>query len=161
MLLLAVGLLVLGVMLFVQKSVKAAVPVVLILFAIAAGAGAFALGDEGPHSHGSGSTQGAAPSGLDISITTPDDGATVNSAEPVTIEVDVRGATLVQATTSDDPRAGHLHISVDGGLISMISESSSTVEIEPGRHEIKAEFTTVDHRSFDPAVTDTITVTAE
>lgn len=161
MLLLGVGLLVLGVVLFVQKSVKPVVPVLLILFATAAGAGAFALGDRHPHSHSSSATAGAAPSGLEISITAPADGATVSSDRPVAIEVNVRGGELVQATSSDNPRAGHLHIYVDGDLTSMVSRSRAKVDLGAGMHTIQAEFTTADHRSFDPPVTDSITVTAE
>jgi hypothetical protein len=161
MLLLAVGLFVLGVVLFVQKSVKPVVPLVLVLFAIAAGGGAFALGDTRPHSHTSSATAGAAPSGLGISIVTPEDGSTVSSDEQVAIEVNVRGGELVTAATSDNPRAGHLHIYVDGVLASMVSRSSAKVDVGAGEHAIQAEFTTADHRSFDPPVIDSIVVTAE
>jgi hypothetical protein len=161
MLLLAAGLLVLAVVLFVQKSVKAVVPIVLILFAIAAGAGAFALGDQRPHAHSAGTSAGAAPSGLDISVVTPTDGGAIAAGEPVTIEVEVEGGQLVNATTSDDPRDGHLHIYVDGTLASMVSRSTTEVDLAEGMHEIEAEFTTADHRSFDPPVTDTVAVTAE
>jgi hypothetical protein len=160
MLLLAVGLFVLSVVLFVQKSVKPLVPVVLVLFAVAAGGGAFALSDTRPHSHTSSQTAGAAPSGLGISIVTPEDGSTVSSEEPVAIEVNVRGGELV-TTTSDDPRAGHLHIYVDGDLASMVSRSNANVDLDAGMHTIQAEFTTADHHSFDPPVGDSITVTAE
>ena len=151
MLLLAAGLLVLGVVLFVQKSVKAVVPIVLILIAMAAGAGAFALGD---HAH-------TAPSGLAISIMAPADESTVEADDPVTIEVEVEGGELINAITSDNPRAGHLHIYVDGTLASMVSRSNTQVDMSTGTHEIKTEFTTADHRSFDPPITDTVSVTAE
>jgi hypothetical protein len=161
MLLLAVGLLVLGVVLFVQKSVKPVVPIVLVLFAVAAGGGAFALGDTTPHSHTSSQTAGAAPSGLDISIVTPEDGSTVSSDEPVAVEINIRGGELVTATTSEDPRAGHLHIYIDGELASMVSRSSANVDLDAEMHTIQAEFTTADHHSFDPPVRDSITVTAE
>jgi hypothetical protein len=160
MLLLAAGLLVLGVVLFVQKSVKAVVPIVLILIAMAAGAGAFALGDQRRHNHSSVSA-GTAPSGLDISIVSPADGSTVEADDPVRIEVEVEGGELINATTSDNPRAGHLHIYIDGTLASMVSRSNTQVDMSTGTHEIKTEFTTADHRSFDPPITDTVSVTAE
>jgi hypothetical protein len=136
MLLLAVGLFVLSVVLFVQKSVKPVVPVVLVLFAIAAGGGAFALGDTRPHPHTSSATAGAAPSGLGISIVAPEDGSTVSSEEQVAIEVNVRGGELVTATTSEDPRAGHIHIYVDGVLASMVNRSSAKVDVAAGQHTI-------------------------
>ncbi|MGH2788793.1 MAG: hypothetical protein ACRDJV_12970 [Actinomycetota bacterium] len=161
MLFLATGLLVLGIVLFVQKSVKPAVPVILIVGAFAAGAGALALSDDHRHAGIGGAMAGAPPAGLDVSIAAPQDGATIASGERVTIEVEVRGGELVQATSSDNPSAGHLHIFVDGRLETMISRSSTTVELESGSHMIRAEFTTADHRSFDPSVTDTVTVTAE
>src|SRR5918999_430687 len=161
MLLLAVGLFVLSVVLFVQKSVKPVVPIVLVLVAMAAGGGAFALGDTRPHAHNSSATAGAAPSGLGISIATPEDGSTVSSEEPFEIEVNIRGGELVTVTTSENLRAGHLHIYVDGVLASMVSTSSAKVDIGAGEHAIQAEFTPADPRSFDPPVNDSIVVTAE
>jgi hypothetical protein len=160
MLLLAVALLFLGVTFFIQKSTKPAVPVVLLVGALGVGAGAFAVGaSSDDHSESAGTV--AAPDEVGISITSPADGDTVSAGEPVQVSVDLTGAELTSETESEDPTRGHLHIFVDGQIISMPSSTTNEVELEPGEHTIAVEFTTADHRSFEPRIQDAITVTAQ
>jgi hypothetical protein len=158
MLLLAIALLALGIVFFVQKSTKPAVPVVLVLGALAAGAGAFALGANSNQNAPAGTV--GAPSGISVSIASPRDGDTV-AAGAVQLEVEVDGGSLTSETQSEDPTMGHLHIYVDNTLISMPSTETTDVELDSGEHTIAVEFTTADHRSFDPRITDEISVTAE
>lgn len=93
-----------------------------------------------------------------ISFVSPTDGATVPAEQPITIEVDLEGGDL--ATSASDS-GGHLHIYVDGSVISMPSSLTTEVTLEPGDHELKVEYVDLEHASFDPAVEETITVTAE
>lgn len=157
-LLIAVALLGLGVALFLQKSTKPYVPVVLLVLALAVGAGAFAIGGDS----GGGAPAGtvAAPDGLSVEIVGPRDEEQVPANDPFDLEAEVSGGELTDATSSDDPTVGHLHVFVDGQLISMPNSSIQEVELDPGRHTIVVEFTTADHRSFDPRITDEIRVTA-
>jgi hypothetical protein len=154
----AAALLVLGAILFVQKAAKPVVSVVLLIAAFAVGTGAFALG-------GSSSTSTtatvAAPDGVAVEITNPRDGSSVRAGRPVSIEGQISGGELTSATRSDDPTQGHLHVFVDDELISMPSTPTQEVELKPGEHTIAVEFTTADHRSFEPRIVDTIEVTAE
>jgi hypothetical protein len=160
MLLLAVALLFLGVTFFVQKTTKPAVPVVLLVGALGVGAGAFALGGSaGDHSDSAGVV--GAPEGISIRITAPTDSDTVPAGESVEVTVELTGADLTDATTSEDPTEGHLHIFVDGTVISMPSTTTNEVELDRGDHTITVEFTTADHRSFDPRIQDEINVTAQ
>lgn len=104
---LAGSLLILAVVFFLQKSVKPVVSFVVLVAAIALGAGAFALGR---------SPQSAGSSDAIVTIVSPSDGDTVPSGKTVTLAVEVEGAKLA---TRADPSGGHLHVYVDGRLESM------------------------------------------
>lgn len=153
LLILAGAMLVLGVVLFFQKSVKPIVSLVLVLGAFAVGGGAFAFTSDD-------STQTATIEAT-ISIVDPVEGATVPANEPVPVEIDLQGGTLTAESRSDDATEGHLHVYVDGELISMPVSDAPEVELEPGSHEITVEFTQADHRSYEPRILDTVEVTAE
>jgi hypothetical protein len=154
LLLIAAALLFLGVTLFVQKTVKPQVSILLMLGSIALATGAFVVG------RSSGDAQ-AAPSGLGVTIVAPEDGATVSAGDEVTIRADVEGGSMTSSTSSSNPREGHLHIYVDGEIISMPTTLESSVTLEPGAHTLTVEFTSADHTSFNPKVTDAVEVTAE
>jgi hypothetical protein len=64
----------------------------------------------------------------------------------------------VAPTTSNiDPRKGHIHLYLDGRIVSMNYKLADTVgNVKPGPHTIKAEFVASDHLPFDPPVFDTI-----
>jgi hypothetical protein len=160
MILLAAALLFLGVTFFIQKSTKPAVPVVLLVSALAVGAGAFAVGAASDDHSDSAGVVGA-PEGVSVSITSPADGDTVPAGETVELTVELTGGELTAETESDDPTQGHLHIFIDGTITSMPSTTTNEVELEAGDHTIAVEFTTADHRSFDPRVQDAISVTAQ
>ena len=155
----AAGLLVLGVVLFLQKSAKPMVSVVLVIAAFAVGTGAFAFGGSSSSTSSSGTV--AAPDGVDVQITTPDDGSSVPAGRPMTVEADIIGGSLTAATDSDDPTQGHLHVFVDDELISMPTRPTQEIELEGGDHTIVVEFTTANHKSFEPRILDSIEVTAE
>jgi hypothetical protein len=156
--LLAVALVFLGVVtFFVQKTTKPFVPVLLLVGGLAVGAGAFAIG--GPSSAG---TDGAlaTPEQLSVRITSPADGGTVPARQPLDLETEIVGGELTSDTASDDPTMGHLHIFVDGSLIAMPATTTQKVRLEPGEHTLGVEFTTADHRSFEPRIVDEVSVTA-
>jgi hypothetical protein len=78
----------------------------------------------------------------------PTPGATTNS--DVTVQVDLKGGTIVTNTdgalTSSD---GHLHVTLDGKLVSMTYGTKQTLEdITPGQHSLQAEFVAKDHAPF-------------
>jgi hypothetical protein len=78
--------------------------------------------------------------------------------DPATIPVDLRltGGRLVPFTTTNlaaNPNAGHIHILVDGRLVSMTVGLKTTVQVVPGTHLLVAEFVAVDHGPFRPPVT--------
>jgi len=156
--LLAVTLVFLGATFFVRKTTKPFVPVLLVVGGMAAAAGAFAIG--GPGDAGSDGAL-AAPEGLSIRVTSPSDGETVPARETLELEVEIVGGELTSATTSEDPTMGHLHIYVDGTLTAMPATTTQKYRLEPGEHTLGVEFTTADHRSFEPPILEEVTVTAQ
>jgi cytochrome c oxidase assembly factor CtaG len=50
------------------------------------------------------------------------------------------------------PTQGHIHVYVDGRLVSMSLQPSLVVQVPPGRHAITVEYVASDHRSFSPPV---------
>lgn len=153
MTLLAGGLLVLGLVFFFQKTVKSVVSVVLLVGALAVGAGAFAVG---------GSTDEPLPApDVEVRIVSPEDGATVPARNEVEVRAEVIGGTLTDAERSEDPTEGHLHVFVDDAMVSMPVSEASPVTLEPGTHVITVEFTSADHRSYEPRILDRVAVTAE
>ena len=158
LLILAAGLLALGIAFFFQKAVKPVVSVGLVGGAIAAGAGAFSLA--GP-SAGTPSDDARRAPDVRVSIESPSDGDSVPAGEPIEVRMSVVGGSLVSAADADDARAGHLHVFVDGELSQMVSTETTQIELEAGPHSILAEFTAVDHSSYAPPIVDEVEVTAE
>lgn len=153
LLILAGAMLVLGVVFFFQKSVKPILSLVLVLGAFAVSGGAFVFKSDG--------SAEATAIRATISIVEPAEGARVPANEPVPVEIDLQGGTLTAESRSEDDTEGHLHVYVDGELVSMPATDAPEVELEPGSHEITVEFTQADHRSYEPRILDSIEVTAE
>jgi hypothetical protein len=78
------------------------------------------------------------------------------------LEVVVRldGGTIVDpASTRLTPDSGHIHLSVDGKLVSMtygVVQVVDVARLAPGPHDLTAEFVAADHGPFDPQVTATV-----
>ena len=90
-----------------------------------------------------------------LAFVAPHDGATTSKDE-LTVRLDLEGATVTPVTTTAiAPNVGHLHISLDGSLVSMVGGTTQVVDlrsIPPGRHTLRAEFVAADHLPFDPPV---------
>ena len=88
-----------------------------------------------------------------LKIASPHDGQVVKGAG-LTLKVDLTGAKVVPATTTRiTPDTGHLHVTLDGKLISMnygLSEKLPTMT--SGTHLVQVEFVASDHLPFDPRV---------
>jgi hypothetical protein len=97
-----------------------------------------------------------------ITIVSPKEGSVVRGPS-VTVRVNLAGATIVPATTKDiTPTTGHLHLSLDGKLISMNYQATQTLpDVPPGPHVLKVEFVAADHLPFDPRVITGVTFTVK
>ncbi|MDQ3981113.1 MAG: hypothetical protein M3271_00355 [Actinomycetota bacterium] len=147
-LLLGIGMVVLGGVFFVQKTASRQASVVLLVLGAVAITGSFTLGGSSGDEHHDAS----------VAIASPQDGATVSAEEPVPFEIELTGATLAAESTGEE--GGHLHVYVDGEVVTMPSTLDVEVELEAGEHEVEVEYVDSEHLSLDPPVTDSVTGTA-
>jgi hypothetical protein len=100
-------------------------------------------------------SSGSRPSSTaELSILTPKNGAVVNGP-PIHLKLSLQGAHIVKQTSTNlSPDEGHVHVLLDGSLISMnYSLGDEIPDVEPGPHRIEVEFVATDHAPFDPRVT--------
>ena len=100
------------------------------------------------------------PPGASIAIGSPVSGGVVPADEDFTIQIELTGLSLIGTNESSDPRRGHIHVYVDGGVVAMPTTLRPTVSIPRGEHEIEVEFVRADHTQFSPRVVDSVTVRA-
>ncbi len=72
----------------------------------------------------------------------------------VPVRVSLEGAKIVPITSTNlKPNEGHLHLFLDGQIVSMNYQADATLhEVTPGQHTLKVEFVATDHAPFDPRV---------
>lgn len=89
-----------------------------------------------------------------LSILSPNNGSVVKGPT-IHLELSLQGAHIVKQTSTDlSPDKGHVHVLLDGSLISMnYSLGDEIHEVGPGTHRIEVEFVATDHAPFDPRVT--------
>lgn len=103
---------------------------------------------------GDGATSGTRPSSdATVAIVEPEAGAVV-TGEELTVEIDLRGGEIVEETSRDlNSIEGHLHVSVDGRVLTQTFGLRQTLETpEPGRHILQVEFVAKDHGPFAPRI---------
>ena len=88
-----------------------------------------------------------------VTIVSPTNGEVVKGPD-VVVKVDLTGAKIVQATSTDlQPDEGHIHVSLDGQLVTMTSGTETTIpDVAPGHHVVQVDFVANDHGPFFPNV---------
>jgi len=85
------------------------------------------------------------------------------SGSEMNVVLDLEGGTVVQATTASiSPSTGHIHILLDGNLVSMTFGTEQVLDltsVTPGAHTLTAEFVAADHLPFSPPVTTSVDLT--
>ncbi|MDQ4143253.1 MAG: hypothetical protein M3198_05800 [Actinomycetota bacterium] len=127
--------------------------VLLMLLALAACGGGAGGGAEGP------STLRSTAS---IQIVEPAPGAVVPAADTL-VKIQLTGARLLpQATTTVRPDEGHIHLKLDGRIVTLLGGLEEHLkDLTPGPHLLEAEFVAGDHTPFMPRVVQTVTFTAQ
>jgi hypothetical protein len=103
-----------------------------------------------------GPASGARPaSTASLAFREPVDGE-VGTGDRLPVTLDLQGGRITDRTSTDlDPSVGHIHLSLDGRLVSMTSTAATVVdlrELPPGTHTLEAEFVAADHGPFSPRV---------
>jgi hypothetical protein len=97
-----------------------------------------------------------------LSFTSPTDHQQVTGSD-LNVVLDLQGGTVVQATTTSiAPDTGHIHILLDGNLVSMTYGTEQIVDltdVAPGPHTLTAEYVAADHLPFSPPVTTSVDFT--
>jgi hypothetical protein len=87
------------------------------------------------------------------------------AADAFTVRLDLEGGTIIPiASTTVTPDTGHIHLSLDGSLVSMSGDVVQVVDLHDvtrGPHTLTAEFVAADHLPFDPPVVAELTFTKE
>jgi len=90
-----------------------------------------------------------------LAIVAPNDGTAIAGDElEVVLELD-GGRVVEEATTQLAPDEGHIHLSVDGAVVSMTYGTVQVVDLrtlDAGTHLLEAEFVAADHGPFSPRV---------
>jgi Family of unknown function (DUF6130) len=111
-----------------------------------------------PGSSSSSTTDTARPTtAAKLAILSPEPGATTGS--DIILKLQLTGATVVAPAqvTGVVPTEGHVHVSVDGKLVSMAYGLTQPVRgLTPGQHTILASFVASDHRPFTNQVVATV-----
>ena len=72
------------------------------------------------------------------------------------VQFQLTGGRIVAITSKDlTPDTGHVHVSIDGHVLSMNYQPSATVSLQafaPGPHVLQGEFVAADHLPFNPRV---------
>ncbi len=89
----------------------------------------------------------------ELTIVSPTNGEVVKGPN-VAVKVDLTGAKIVQVTSTDlKPDEGHIHVSLDGQLVTMTSGTETTIrDVAPGHHVVQVDFVANDHGPFFPNV---------
>ncbi|EKF72992.1 hypothetical protein A11A3_15841 [Alcanivorax hongdengensis A-11-3] len=129
---------------------------------------------EAASSEASGITRTPAPQGASVFIVSPADGATVSS--PVKVEFGIEGMQLAPAGT-DKPDTGHHHLLVDLDTLPAMdmplpsndhvihfgkAQTSTELELAPGKHTLQLLLGDYRHVPFDPPImSEKITITVK
>lgn len=117
-----------------------------LVLAIAMAAAGCGGGDDGGSSSETAEERPTTTARIQITAPTPNQ----VTGPDVTVKIELLGGRVVERTTGElTPDEGHVHVTVDGKLVSMAYETEQVIEgLAPGPHSVAAEFVAVDHAPF-------------
>ncbi|HVE92791.1 MAG TPA: hypothetical protein VNE62_10930 [Actinomycetota bacterium] len=90
-----------------------------------------------------------------VDLVTPKPGAVVQGPR-VDVRIALNGGEIRTETSRDlKPDLGHLHLLLDGKVVSMNYGLEQKLDVAPGDHLLQVEFVALDHGPFSPRITDT------
>jgi len=94
-----------------------------------------------------------------LTITSPHDGDVTGRS--VVVRLRLAGGHLVAATSTNlAPDQGHIHLIVDGRVITSVASLTVHIHVAAGRHVVQAEYVALDHGPFSPRVLAVVTFSA-
>jgi hypothetical protein len=94
-----------------------------------------------------------------LSIISPSPGAVIAGAT-LHVRLGLKGGEIVPQTSINlSPDKGHIHLLLDGKVVSMAYGVEQDVPVTQGPHLLTAEYVATDHFPFNPRVTRTVTFT--
>ena len=136
-------------------AVAVALAALLLAGCSGGGSGQASGGQAGAGGNGSSGTPAASrpSSSAKLTIDSPRNGQVVRGTN-LKLKLGLQGAKIVPVTTTKiRPDQGHVHVLLDGKLISMNYALSETLpKLQAGTHVIQVEFVAADHQPFDPRV---------
>jgi hypothetical protein len=77
---------------------------------------------------------------------------------PVRVRLRLAGGRVVSGTSTHlVPDKGHIHLYLDGALVTMTYATWTTIYAYPASHRLEAQFVAVDHGPFSPPVRASVT----
>jgi hypothetical protein len=129
--------------------------VLLLSCAALAGCGPRAQGPAQP------ATQVRPRSTAALAIVAPVPGATV-TGRTLDVRLQLTGAAVTPETSTHlTPDRGHIHLILDGRVVSMAYGLEQDVPVTRGDHLLQAEFVATDHFPFNPRVVKSVTFTVK
>ena len=99
-----------------------------------------------------------------IAFVTPTPGQQV-SGNMLDVRMQLKGGRIVaSSSTTLTPDTGHIHLFLDGAIVSMTYGTSQKVpvsDLSPGPHRLQAEYVAADHAPFNPRVTSSVVFVKE
>jgi hypothetical protein len=87
-----------------------------------------------------------------VAVVQPADGATV-AGTSVHVVLQLTGAKIVvETTTNIRPDEGHVHLYLNGQIVSMNYGLEQDLPVTPGTYVLRAEFVAADHAPYNPRV---------
>jgi hypothetical protein len=135
------------------------VPLLLAALVFAGACGGGDSGDGGDNSDAGGKRP---ESPATISILAPKTGDVVRGGS-TKLRMSLEGGKVVEPSVTEvTPTTGHIHVLLDGEVVSMDYGLSQTLnDLKPGTHSLRIEFVAADHAPFNPPVFDEIAFTAK
>lgn len=130
---------------------------IIALSALAAVAVSCSSGSSARPADTSNSTPGRPSSTGVVKIIRPSDGTDL-TGPTIQLRVALTGARIIKPTTTNlKPDEGHLHVLLDGRLISMtLGVVQEIPNVPSGLHVVRVEFVASDHIPFNPRVVDSV-----
>jgi hypothetical protein len=96
-----------------------------------------------------------------LSIVEPQPGAVV-PVDQARVRLELTGGKIIpRATTNVKPDEGHIHLKLDGRIVTLLGGLEERLTVAAGQHLLEAEFAAGDHTPFNPRVIETVTFTAQ